>query len=161
MNSLLAAREQRQAALLDALRAAPEALVFLSLNIAGQDKWPVGAERLFDWALRETLAACVQSSPAVLAHDALGSYAIVVGPSAALELKRRMVSIESAKAAARLVDLDVYDASGIQIGRQELGLAPRTCLLCAEPAVDCMRAKRHPVEEVIARTHELLSNFRA
>ena len=160
MNSLLDAREQRQAALLDVMRGGPEALVFVSLNIAGRDKWPDGAEALFAWALRLALVACGQSSPAVLSHDALGCYAIVVG-TAALELKRRMVSIESADVAARLVDLDVYDASGIQIGRQQLGLAPRNCLLCAEPAVDFMRAKRHPVEEVIARTHELLSNFRA
>ena len=164
VSSILDAREQRQAALSRALSERRQTRVFLSLNVPGENKVPAGSSALFSWALRETLALCssqsVESSHEVF-QDALGPCAIIAIGSDPLEFKRLAVALETSQAAARLVDIDVYDDAGRQVGRRELGLPARPCLLCEQSAVDCIRAKRHPVNEVIAKTYELLSNFSA
>ena len=77
------------------------------------------------------------------------------------QAKRRCLTIEERDPAARLVDLDVYDRDGAQLGRAQLGLPTRRCLICGEAAVDCMREKRHPLEAIVARTDELLVTYRA
>ena len=164
MNSLLEAREQRQAALSRVLSEQRHALIFLSLNVVGENKVPAGSMALFSWAVREILALCpplLPGSPHEVSQDALGHYAIIASGRDALEIKSLAVALEASQPAARLVDIDVYDDVGVQIGRRELGLPARTCLLCEQTAVECMRAKRHDVNEVIAKTNELLSNFRA
>lgn len=98
--------------------------------------------------------------PAVT-FDALGHYAIMgvdIEPSAA---KRRCITLETSHPAARLVDLDVYSAEGIQVDRACLDLPRRTCLLCSQPAVECIRAKRHSLDQVVRKVHELLAHFSA
>ena len=135
-------------------------VLFLSLNVPGADKAPKGAVGLFSWALREILAMCPPFVSLAVSQDALGHFAIVASGREPLEVKRLAVALEASHPAARLVDLDVYRGAE-QIGRGELGLPARPCLLCDQPAVDCMRQKSHPQHEVIAKAHELLTNFSA
>ncbi len=136
----------------------------LSLNIPGADKTPPGAKRLFAWAL----AAIHEKQPdggachvVAETQDLLGYFALVRCAQAPLAAKRKAVALETMHQAARLVDIDVYRLSGEQVGRCEIGLPARACLLCDAPAVECMRTKRHDPNEVIARAHELLKNFSA
>lgn len=93
--------------------------------------------------------------------DALGPYAIIALDIDPPEAKRRCIALETGQPAARLIDLDVYSAAGVQIDRASLGVAARSCLVCQSPAVDCIRRKRHSLDQVIAKTHELLSTFSA
>ena len=93
--------------------------------------------------------------------DALGPYAIIALAIDPSEVKKACIALETGHPAARLVDLDVYSATGVQIDRASLGIAARPCLVCQSPAVDCIRRKRHSLDEVIAKTHELLSTFSA
>lgn len=161
MNNYLEARDQRQATLIQALGDGHRAVVFLSLNVPGVDKAPRGSGALFSWALREIQATCPPFVPLAVSQDALGHFAIVASGRDPFDVKRIAVALEESHPAGRLVDLDVYDASGEQIGRRELGLSARACLLCNQPAVDCMRLKSHVQDEVIARAYELLANFSA
>ena len=78
----------------------------------------------------------------------------------ASETKRLCARIEAARPAARLVDLDVYDARGNRIDRTALGLPARRCLACVRPAAECMRLKRHEPEEIVQIADELLADFR-
>jgi holo-ACP synthase len=158
--SLLAARDERQESLARVLRAGRPATVFLSLNIPGGEKTPAGARALFTSFLSQLALVFPGSSPAYQALDALGPYAIISVDGDAVDAKRRCIVLETGDPAARLVDLDVYSAAGVQIDRRSLGLPARRCLVCALPAVDCMRSGRHPLAEVVARSHELLSPFR-
>ena len=160
MNSYLEARDQRQQALSRFIGEGHPTVLSLSLNIAGADKLPPGSAGLFAWALREIRAVCAPGGAFEVSQDALGHFAIIASGRDPLQVKRLAVALEEAKPAARLVDLDVY-RSGEQIGRSELGLPARTCLLCDQAAVDCMRSKRHSPLEVIAKAHELLANFKA
>jgi triphosphoribosyl-dephospho-CoA synthase len=64
--------------------------------------------------------------------------------------------MEEAFAAGRLLDVDVYDAAGRQVDRRSIGLPPRLCLACDQPAVDCIRAGRHSPGELAAAVSRLL-----
>ena len=63
-------------------------------------------------------------------------------------IKQWCVEIEEATPAGRLLDLDVFTRDGRQVDRASLGLPPRRCLVCNEPAVDCMRARRHDSDDL-------------
>jgi holo-ACP synthase len=160
VRSFLDARDSRQDRLSRCLCEAPPATVFLSLNIPGREKMPAGAQALF----LSMLAQLAQTFPGLLigesSSDALGPYAIIALQTDPLAAKRCCIALEAGSPAARLIDLDVYSGQGVQIGRASLGVAARACLLCRWPAVDCIRLQRHSIDEVIARTHELLSAFR-
>jgi holo-ACP synthase CitX len=77
-----------------------------------------------------------------------------------LATKQRCVALEARHPFARLIDLDVYSAQGVQIDRSHLDLSGRRCLVCEQPAVECIRVKRHSYDEVIGKVNELLAYFR-
>jgi holo-ACP synthase CitX len=159
--SILAARDGRQELLSRALRAGRPATLFVSLNLPGPDKSPPGATALFRRG-GELIAATFPGSLLVAADcDALGHFALRVLDADPLAVKRLCIGLEESHPAARLLDLDVYSSDAVQIGRASLGLPPRSCLLCDQPAVDCMRSQRHAIGEVIAKAHELLAPFGA
>jgi holo-ACP synthase CitX len=158
---LLAARDARQQALARALPAGWPATLALALNIAGADKTPPGAGALFSVVMRRLAEVFPQGVVLQRSDDALGPCALLGLRLPADEAKRLCLTIEESEPAARLVDLDVYCADGTQLGRAQLGLPARRCLVCGEAAVDCMREKRHPLEAIVARTDELLVAYRA
>ena len=161
VSNILRARESRQGVLSQALSKGHLATVFLSLNIPGFEKTPPGSEALFFWGLRALSAAFPEIAISGKACDALGHYAILSLDLDPVAVKKRCISLEMSEPFARLIDLDVYSCEGLQIDRGSIGLSGRTCLLCDQPAVECIRAKRHTFEDVIGKIHELLSDFRA
>ncbi|MDR1935687.1 MAG: citrate lyase holo-[acyl-carrier protein] synthase [Candidatus Accumulibacter sp.] len=161
MIDLLAARDGRHEALVRALGAGHAATLFVSLNIPGREKTPPGAEAFFSWVARRVEAEFPAAVRLASSFDALGPCLILGLDGDPRAVKRRCVELESGHPSSRLIDLDVYTPTGAQIDRASLGLAARSCLVCERRAVDCMRAKRHGYDEVIARTHELLAPFLA
>ena len=101
-----------------------------------------------------------------------------------LEAKRLACQIEDTHPLGRLMDLDVSICAGQQLepgrvhsrfaaaeyglsstaapapsfptplGREELGLEPRKCLLCDRPARECMRARTHSTREMLEKYKE-------
>lgn len=160
-SKLLAARDARQELLSRALSAGQPATLFVSLNLPGSDKAPPGATALFRRGSEE-IADVFRGSVLVAADcDVLGHFALRVLDADPLAVKRLCIGIEESHPAGRLLDLDVYSPASGQIGRASLALPARRCLLCEQPAVDCMRTRRHAIGEVIAQAHELLAPFRA
>lgn len=78
-----------------------------------------------------------------------------------MEAKRMAVSIEEEHPLGRLFDLDVIvSEDGVRpLGRQELGLPQRLCLICGKPARECMRARTHTTEELLEKIDSILSNY--
>ena len=148
-------------ALGQAQRAGWPATLAVALNIAGADKNPPGAASLFASVMRRLAEVFADGQVLERGDDALGPYALFGLPLPAGQAKRLCLAIEDGDPAARLVDLDIYSADGEQLGRAQLGVPPRRCLVCADAAVDCMRARRHPLAEIVARTDELLITHRA
>jgi holo-ACP synthase CitX len=159
--SVLEAKDSRQAILSQILsKGYHPAIVFLSLNIPGSEKAPPGSEALFCWILGELSEAFPGLVILEKACDALGPYAIIDLDTDPEEAKKRCMALETNHPSARLIDLDVYSREGYQIDRKSLGFPSRPCLVCTQPAVECIRVKRHTVNEVIGKTHELLAHFR-
>ena len=155
----LRARETRQAVLSAALGLSGKPVIFLSLNIPGADKSPPGYAALFE-SMRAALVGDLPSLAMMNeGRDALGPFLIASLEMDVTELKKRCIALETASAAGRLIDLDVYAALGLQVDRQSLGLPGRPCLVCDQAAVDCIRSKRHPYNEVIGKVNELLAPF--
>jgi len=153
--SLLQARDSRQA-LLDGLFPSPfPTTVMLSLNLPGADKGGERAARLFDWGEKALLGA-LRVVATVRGSDQLGPFALYRAELEAREVKRLGIALESLHPAGRLLDVDIYDQSGRQLDRAALDLAPRSCLLCPEPAVACIRAKRHTSEALMIRAQAVI-----
>jgi holo-ACP synthase / triphosphoribosyl-dephospho-CoA synthase len=169
---LLAAREAREARIRRLCAALPGGcLAAVGLSVPGEDKAPRGSGRVVALAVSLLVERCeaagIATAPAAsrAAHDAPSDTAL--GPFAALELaasaeraKGLCVELEGALPWGRLLDLDVYDATGgsglRQVGRAALGLPGRRCLLCDEPARECILVRRHAPEALLGRTAALL-----
>jgi len=157
--SLLTARDARQAALVRQWGQGQRATIFFSLNVPGSDKSPAGAQALFDGVLRELNESFAGIVRLAQACDAFGPYAIMAVDVDPVTAKTRCIGLEMQSPAARLVDLDVYSPTGVQIDRGRLGFPPRRCFVCKHAAAECIRAERHRREEVIAKAHALLTHF--
>lgn len=66
-----------------------------------------------------------------------------------VEVKRKALSLEEHHPLGRLIDMDVRDEEKIW-SRRDFSLPGRTCYLCDEPAVHCVRSEKHSREEVAA-----------
>ena len=75
-----------------------------------------------------------------------------------LEVKKAAAELEDTHPLGRLMDLDVIGPEG-PIGRADIGLQERRCLLCEKPARYCMRAGSHTQDELMARIKQLVSSY--
>lgn len=71
-----------------------------------------------------------------------------------VEAKRRACEIEASHPLGRLMDIDVPG-----VGREEIGLAPRRCLLCDNEVRYCMRAKTHTQEELLQKMNQMVNEY--
>ena len=159
-NSLLTARDRRQTIMEQQLQACSPTTLMLSLNLPGPDKNPPGAEALFLGMLESLAADFPDRVILVRESDPLGHWALIGLDRNAADVKRHCMALEEALPAGRLVDLDVFDRLGKQISRSALGLSQRTCLVCQQPAVDCIRLARHSAAALSEKRDELLAHFR-
>jgi len=155
----LATRDERQRKLQCAFERAKlsttSTVVAISTNVPGSPKLLLGLSR----RVLETVETLQHWPGSQILHagpDALGPFYVALCNLSPQEAKRRAVSIEEETPSARLLDLDIYTSQGTQIGRAEMGLPPRPCLLCGQPASECMRLLRHPQAALRTRTAELL-----
>jgi holo-ACP synthase len=70
-------------------------------------------------------------------------------------VKRATVDLEQSHPLGRLWDIDVATAAG-GLARRDLGLPPRACLVCGEPAHACARSRAHAVVDLIAAIETLV-----
>jgi holo-ACP synthase len=107
-------------------------------------------------AALQALGSMTSSSQQDHGMDTLGEFLLFTDTTDGRCMKETCVALESALPWGRLIDLDVYDAAGRPVTRQALGLPERTCLVCDEPARDCMRFGRHSEAELRVRVEALL-----
>lgn len=144
--ALLAARDARQRELERGCRQARArgwaTLLAIGVNVPGPDKQGPGLERLVRAGLRD-LEQTLDLERLPGSTDLLGPFVLALSPVDPQVCKRVAVAVETGSPAARLLDIDVYHSAGGQLDRAALGLPPRTCFLCAEPAGECIRLQRH------------------
>lgn len=66
----------------------------------------------------------------------------------ARDIKLLALDIEEKHLLGRIVDIDVYDAKGLGISREDFGIGMRKCYICDEIAHNCVRSKKHSFDEV-------------
>lgn len=157
-SALLAARDQRQRELQAAMEGAAgsrTAILTLATNIPGPDKHPPGLSAWVQVAW-QALTAELVLEPRCDRSDALGPFRIAFASTPPRQVKAIAMALEARHPALRLLDLDVYDLRGLPVDRQGLGAPARACLLCGEPARECIRAGRHDRRELDLRVRALL-----
>jgi triphosphoribosyl-dephospho-CoA synthase len=144
--SFLDARDRRAARIAELLQSAParggRVVVWITVNVPGPDKRPPGIDGIFEAAV----AAAARLPGAAVAFegcDLLGPFVALVAAGTPADIKRAAVAVEEAVPARRLIDVDVYDETGRAMDRARLGLPQRACLVCSEPARECIRLGRH------------------
>jgi holo-ACP synthase len=85
-------------------------------------------------------------------------YAVSADP---LLLKHALVALEDGHPLGRLWDIDVLvpDRAG-SIGRHDIGLAARRCLVCGGDAHACARSQSHSLEHLIATIRNIHDAYR-
>jgi holo-ACP synthase CitX len=150
----LAARDARQALLDRACRMAREtgskAVLFISVNVPGADKNRPGVDRLVESAVSALHRAGVPTRAVAADCDPLGPYRLLLVSQSPATLKAATVALEADLPGGRVLDIDVLTPDGEPVDRQALGLKPRTCYVCDQPARECMLLKRHTLAELLA-----------
>ncbi|MFO7766874.1 MAG: citrate lyase holo-[acyl-carrier protein] synthase [Pelovirga sp.] len=147
-SKILAARDYRQRALEQLTSTEPRTLVLLSLNLPGREKASSPFTQLFDWGAQQLEERIENLYPVTRHTDILGPWALYTSNLTAAAAKQIGCLIEESCAAARLLDIDIYDNTATAYHRQQLGQPPRCCFICPAPAVECIRLGRHSSEEL-------------
>lgn len=157
---MLMARDNRARAQQTLLAQYHMPLICFTMNIAGPIKNDALIRRGFALGCR-TLENALRREGMAVHHRRIldaptGNEAFYAVDADLLRLKKLTTELEDAAPMARLYDMDVLDVNGEKIDRTALALPVRRCLLCGAPAKECARSRRHTVEELQARTRELL-----
>ncbi len=160
LSQLLDAREKRAGRQRELLCQYGQPLLCLTMNIPGPVKRDSLIERGFHLGLRLLLAQLQGEGIPLLHREQVlaptGCEGYMVAEGEALRLKELAAQVEDAYPWTRLLDIDVLTPEGGKLSREDLGLPPRTCLLCHQPAMVCARSRNHGLPALIDRTKALL-----
>ena len=158
-NSILKARQQRWDTLLNmADNLEKGCIVTIAGNCAGAVKDSPVLRELITHAEKH-MAQDANALTIGSYGDAAGYIVFMRSSLKTAQAKEKAVAIESSFEWNRLLDIDIYGKKGSPADRSAMGLAPRRCLLCGEPAADCIRTQRHDYCDIIAETERLLKGF--
>ena len=160
---MLASRVARAARQRAALARWRHPVISVTLVLPGPRKAGAGPQALLEAALAAVDGLLAERAwPVEQAQARLeptGPEALRVVDADPLELKRALAALEETHPLGRLWDLDVLAPDRGSIARKELGLPPRRCLLCPEPAHACARSRAHPLPELLAAIEAKLEAF--
>ena len=77
----------------------------------------------------------------------------------AIELKKACLAFEKWHQLGRFLDIDVIQMDGKPISRQDMGYPPRTCFICEEMALVCMRKRAHSEAQLLELINESFTTF--
>lgn len=162
LTEMLNARECRAFRQQELLAKYPMPMVCFTMNIAGPVKNNPLIRKGFDLGMKylnEQLNA-LKILPVYFTKidEPTGNEAYYLIDADPLFIKEITCMIEDGSELGRLFDMDVLDSSGEKVERSKLGLPPRPCLICGGPAKDCARSRTHTVEQLQAKTTQLLND---
>lgn len=163
LNDILAARDLRVQMQNHLIKRYGRPIISFTLNIPGPIKVFDRIPEAFESGCIQILD-CLSSAGLPVLHremrrERTGFEALFSVDGDPLFLKRLMTELEERTAAARLFDIDVIRIDGSKVSREEIGLPPRSCLLCGGPAQACSRSRRHSVSELTEHIQKLLKEI--
>lgn len=133
-------------------------LVCLLVNYVGQTKSNANTKIVFNEGVRQIFKLLPVDYFAVNLSDT-GEEGFFVTKTPAKTAKRLLCKAEQTHPLGRFMDIDVFDADGNQIGREDLGIPPRKCLLCDSDARECYILRRHSTQELKDFTDAKIKKF--
>ncbi|MEN6566923.1 MAG: triphosphoribosyl-dephospho-CoA synthase CitG [Veillonellales bacterium] len=159
LQDILAANDRRQLRRQTMREKYGTVLASITLNIPGPVKDGPRLRQLLDYAIDQLRAGLK-----ILAEDRIypvtGPEALLAVEDDAEAVKQIALATEENHSFGRLLDIDVFTAAGELLSRRRTGQG-RTCLLCGELAVNCMRGRRHSSVELQQAVGKLLVEFQA
>ncbi|MBE6672859.1 MAG: triphosphoribosyl-dephospho-CoA synthase CitG [Ruminococcaceae bacterium] len=157
LEEVLACRERRASLQLKTLQTYNVPIISFTMNIAGPVKVSSLTQRAFAFGMR-TLEQTLPQDSVLFKQETkenTGFEAMYAVLADAKELKEICVSIEESLPIGRLFDMDVIDRDGSKLDRKDT----RGCLICGAPGRACAAARSHSVQQLQAKTKELLEDF--
>ncbi|MGI6066304.1 MAG: citrate lyase holo-[acyl-carrier protein] synthase [Bacillota bacterium] len=160
---ILAGREKRAETQQNLIEKFKKPLVCFTLNIPGAEKVGSFFIKIHSAGIEQFEGKILQNKIKVLyktkSSSPAGYEAFYVIDDDAKKIKMLTVSIEETHGLGRLFDFDVFDERGRQLGRKEIGLSERKCLLCEDRAVNCSRSRKHTVAEILERIYDMVDQY--
>ncbi len=150
LQDILLAREQRAAKQQQFLKQYNCPLVCFTMNIAGPVKTSPLIERGFRVGLKQLEALPIVAKEILYKDTGCEGYFAV--DMDAVALKAACIKIEEFTSIGRLFDIDVLDADGQKLDRQD----QRGCIVCGAPGRGCAARRVHSVPELQAATNHIL-----
>ena len=160
LDMMLSCRENRVCIQQSLISSYCRPVISFCMNTAGPVKTSPLIRRAFRCGLRRLEGSLLASGARILSkqvfYNTTGPEAFLVTDHDALSLKKTTCEIEDRDALGRLFDLDVIDTDGRKVERCETGRPERLCLLCSNSAKICSSRRLHTVEELRAKTQEII-----
>ncbi len=163
LQEILDAKETRAAKQLELIKKYHAPLVSFTLNIPGPDKnlnTLIQVHNTGMKALEEQLKkGCFLVNDKIYKDTAGGLESLYSINADALSLKKITIDIEQTHPLGRIFDFDVFDEEGKLIGRKDLNLEERSCMICDEKAVICRRNQSHTLKELLIYINGMINNY--
>ena len=160
LTDMLNARERRAFMQQKLLKKYHASMICFTMNIAGPVKNSPLIRRGFELGIRYLKERIEMQKIQYLHYEEIneitGNEAYFILCHDPLTIKKITSDIEDESELGRLFDMDVLKPNGEKVDRTELGLSPRTCLICGGPAKECARSRTHTVPELQKRTWQIL-----
>lgn len=160
LEQMLNAREERVYHQQDLLARYHKPMISFTMNIAGPIKNSPLIQRGFQLGLRRLKEELAANHLTWLHFDEInaptGCEAYFVLDASPLTLKKITADLEDGSPLGRLFDMDVLREDGEKVGREELQLSARRCLICDNSARVCGRSRTHSVSELQKKTTDIL-----
>jgi holo-ACP synthase CitX len=138
-------------------------VVQIALNVPGFPKRLEGDEKALLEAMGLFCAAFGPEGksvcPSRLDNGAGLAYLLAYRGRDPLEAKRCAIDVETGRPWGRALDMDILTPSG-GLSRHDLGLPPRSCLVCGREAKVCSRLGTHDIKELRQVLADMLLGFR-
>ena len=158
LEQLLQSRDNRVACQQELMRANPaRTLVCLTVQLPGAEKRNA-TSLLIGKAGVDALEERFPHSLVRVRDLETGFEAFFLVPLPALEVKSICCQVEESHPLGRLMDMDVIGPQG-PVSRADVGLEPRKCLLCGQPARYCMRARTHTTAQLLERIDQMMKEY--
>ncbi|HOS69382.1 MAG TPA: triphosphoribosyl-dephospho-CoA synthase CitG [Bacillota bacterium] len=160
---ILDAKERRKLRQHAMLAIEGSCVISFTLNIAGHIKLSPCIHECFMEGIRQIGVQLKQHHIAVLKQEQwvekTGCEAMFSVESDAVKVKHIMVGIEEGSQIGRLFDIDVLSKDGCPISRSALGLASRRCIVCDNPAHECIRGQYHEISVIKKKTEHIIRDY--
>jgi len=159
LQEILAGKEERQCRQYTFRAQYKTSMVSITINMPGPLKDKLILRRLRDYALRE-LRKVLELIAVEELNLPTGPEALVAIEADGWVIKDIAVQIEEGYPFCRLLDIDVFNASGDLLSRRESGKG-RGCFVCDSDTAVCIREQKHSQAELTFAVEKMLQQFRA